>query len=224
MHLLAGPKNENGISTSYFKDPADGLNFWMGDAIVLQNQRLLVFLHKFDSKLAFHGAAIVQLDPKTLVIEKQIDVTGFPSMDIHWGTAMVLENDWLYIYGKGARNGKKQMFVARAKSNDSIDELATSVNWTVWVLPGSIVSVYRIKRMVTSSNNETGTALAHISDVGPHSACLRRLCCYPAGSAGWLNSKPSVKPETSPQTIYPAKHRRSYVPSDAHQANHCFRR
>ncbi|MEP6705619.1 MAG: hypothetical protein ABJB34_12500, partial [Acidobacteriota bacterium] len=35
MRLLRGPKNENGLSTSYFKDPAASLNFWMGDAILL---------------------------------------------------------------------------------------------------------------------------------------------------------------------------------------------
>jgi len=137
MRLLAGPKNENGLSTSYFKDPAEGLNFWMGDAIVLPkidkvNQRLFVFLHKFDSKLAFHGAAIAQLNPDTLAIEKQNDVTGLPSTDIHWGTAMSVDGTWLYIYGKGAREGKKQMFVARLKANASIDELATSTNWTAW--------------------------------------------------------------------------------------------
>jgi hypothetical protein len=132
MRLFAGPKNENGISTSYFKDPAAGLNFWMGDAIVLQKKRLLVFLHKFDPKLAFHGAAIAQLNPKTLAIEKQIDVSGFPSMDIHWGTAMIVDGEWLYIYGKGARGGKKQVFVARAKADASIDELAISANWSVW--------------------------------------------------------------------------------------------
>ena len=137
MHLLAGPKNENGISTSYFKDPADGLNFWMGDAIVLPKrahakQRLLVFLHEFDPKLAFHGAAIAQLNPNTLAIEKQIDVTGFPTMNIHWGTAMIIDGAWLYIYGKGARNGKKQVFVARMKSAASIDELSSSDNWSVW--------------------------------------------------------------------------------------------
>lgn len=137
MRLLAGPKNENGLSTSYFKDPAAGLNFWMGDAIVLPKtgrakQRLFIFLHKFDPKLAFHGAAIAQLNPTTLAIEKQIDVTGFPSMDIHWGTAMIVDGPWLYIYGKGARHGKKQVFVARIKANASIDELAASINWSVW--------------------------------------------------------------------------------------------
>jgi hypothetical protein len=137
MRLIAGPKNENGISTSYFRDPKDGLNFWMGDAILLaksglQKQRLFVFLHKFDPKLAFHGSAVAQLNPGTLAIEKQIDVSGFPSMNIHWGTAMIVDGPWLYIYGKGVRDGKKQMFVARTKADVSIDELASTANWSVW--------------------------------------------------------------------------------------------
>ena len=137
MRLIAGPKNEHGLSTSYFKEPSDDLNFWMGDAIVLPKTktaklRLYVFLLKFDSKLAFHGSAIAQLNPNTLAIEKQIDVTGFPSMDIHWGTAMILDDEWLYIYGKGMRDGKKQMFVARNKADASIEELAASANWSFW--------------------------------------------------------------------------------------------
>lgn len=132
MRLLAGPKSANGLSSSYFKDPADGLNFWMGDAIMLAKKRIFVFLHKFDSKLAFHGSTIAQLNPKSLAIEKQIDVTGFPSMDIHWGTAMIVDGAWLYIYGKGARNGKKQVFVARMKANASFDELSASASWSAW--------------------------------------------------------------------------------------------
>jgi len=53
-------------------------------------------------------------------------------MEIHWGTAMIVDGEWLYIYGKGARGGKKQGFIARAKADASIDELAASANWAVW--------------------------------------------------------------------------------------------
>jgi hypothetical protein len=137
MRLLAGPKNENGLSTSYFRDPAPGLNFWMGDAILLPKsgktkQRLFVFLHKFDSKLAFHGAAIAELDPKTLAIRKTIEINNLPNLSIHWGTAMIDDGGYLYIYGKGTRAGRKQMFVARTRSDVSIDQLADVSNWTAW--------------------------------------------------------------------------------------------
>ena len=137
MRTLVGPKNKYGVSTSYFKEPADGFYYWMGDVILLpakasRKKRIFVFLHKFDSKLAFHGAAIAQLNPTTLAIEGQMELTDLPDMNIHWGTATIAEGPWLYIYGKGGRDGKKQVFVARTKANISLDVLAASANWSVW--------------------------------------------------------------------------------------------
>ena len=137
LRTLVGPKNENGISTSYFKDPAPGLVYWMGDAIVLpkdikQRHRLFVFLHKFDGKMKFHGAAVAQLDPITLRIEKMLEIRGLPNTEIHWGTAMIADDEWLYIYGKGVRDGRKQPYVARVNTGVKIDRLAYSEGWSAW--------------------------------------------------------------------------------------------
>ena len=137
MRLLAGPKNANGLSTSYFKDPAPGLNYWMGDVILLPKagkakQRLFVLLHKFDSKLAFHGTAVAELDPKTLAIKETKEINNLPNLSIHWGTAMIEDGEHLYIYGKGTREGRKQMFIARTNSDTSIEKLADTANWMVW--------------------------------------------------------------------------------------------
>jgi hypothetical protein len=133
MKTLVGPKNENGLSTSYFKDPAPGLNYWLGDVILLRKKsRLFVFLHKFDNQLKFHGASIAQLDPATLSIETVVDVVGLPNLEIHWGTAMIEERSYLYIYGKGSRDGKKQIFVARVRSESSIGNVASASSWSVW--------------------------------------------------------------------------------------------
>lgn len=137
MKTLVGPKNKYGISASYFKDPADGLNYWMGDAILLhptrdQKERIFVFLHKFDSKLAFHGAAVVQLNANTLAVEKLLEVKNLPGRDIHWGTAMLEDKGQLYIYGKGARDGKKQMFVARTSADSKIEDLSDAAGWAGW--------------------------------------------------------------------------------------------
>ncbi|HVF29687.1 MAG TPA: hypothetical protein VNA22_01905 [Pyrinomonadaceae bacterium] len=137
MRTLVGPKGEQGLSTSYFKDPADGLNYWMGDVALLPGdrnarQRLFVFLHKFDGKLQFHGAAVSALDPNTLKIERTVEVKGLPNLDIHWGTGMIAVDGWLYIYGKGARDGKKQVFVARTKAYDKVEDLAASSAWSAW--------------------------------------------------------------------------------------------
>lgn len=135
MKTLVGPKDASGLSTSYFKEPSDQLNYWMGDAIVLpskgKKRSIFVFLHKFDSKLAFHGAAIAQLNAATLKIEKIVEVKSLPDPQIHWGTAMLAENRKLLIYGKGIHSGKKQMFLARTEI-DTIERLADGSRWEVW--------------------------------------------------------------------------------------------
>lgn len=137
MRTLVGPKNENGLSTSYFKDPAAGLYYWMGDAILLPKRgkakrRILVFLHKFDAKLNLKGIAVAQLDPGSLAVERTTEIADLPDLDIHWGTAMLREGDHLYVYGKGTRDGRKQMFVARAKVDAAIGDLARSSSWSAW--------------------------------------------------------------------------------------------
>lgn len=137
LRTLVGPKDRNGLSTSYFKGPAAGLNYWMGDPILLpakgkEKQRILVFLHKFDAKLSFHGAAIAQLNVRTLAVEKLMEVKSLSGLVIHWGTAMVAENGFLYIYGKGAHNRTKQIFVVRTNVEMQIEELADAAKWTAW--------------------------------------------------------------------------------------------
>lgn len=136
MRTLVGPTNERGISTSYFKEPAPGLVYWMGDAILLPNEakatrRLFVLLHKFDSKMAFHGAAAAQLNPATLAVEKIRDV-DLPNREIHWGTALIEQGGHLYIYGKAQRDGRKQPFVARTRSTGKLDELVRTSTWEAW--------------------------------------------------------------------------------------------
>ena len=134
LRTLVGPKNENGLSTSYFAEPAKGLYYWMGDAILAKldgSEKLIVFLHKFDAKLAFHGASIAALHPTTLKIEQQVDVTGLPDNKIHWGTAVQIENDGIYIYGKGTVDGRKRAFVARTRST-GFAKLADASTWEIW--------------------------------------------------------------------------------------------
>lgn len=133
MTTLVGRKNAHGLSTSYFADPEAGRNYWLGDVIALKKpDRVFVFLHEFDPKLAFHGAAVAELDPRTLSIRKTLEVSNLPNLDIHWGTAMIVEKDELYIYGKGQRDGKKQVFVARTRANVSLEQLVSASTWTVW--------------------------------------------------------------------------------------------
>ncbi len=157
MRTLVGPKNERGISTSYFKDPSAGLVYWMGDAIILPKERnagerLFVFLHKFDSKLAFHGSAIAQLDPATLAIESLSEV-DLSNRDIHWGTAMLEQGGRLYIYGKGQRDGKKLPFVARTRSTASARDLAKSSTWEAWNGTGWVARLEKAAPIVAPNDS-----------------------------------------------------------------------
>lgn len=132
LRTLVGKKDASGLSTSYFPDPGDGFCYWMGDAILRSNGTILVFLHRFDSKLAFHGAAIAELDAGTLKINKLNELRNLSAPDIHWGTAMVIEGRDLYIYGKGARDGKKQVFVARVDARSTAEQILDVSKWKVW--------------------------------------------------------------------------------------------
>ena len=131
MRTLVGERDARGFSTSYFKEPAADRYYWMGDARLIKG-KAVVFLHEFDPKLAFKGAAVAQLNAKTLRIERQLPIKGMPNLDVHWGTSMLEESGWLYVYGKGARGGKKQVFVARVKADMSLDKLADASGWSAW--------------------------------------------------------------------------------------------
>ncbi len=132
LRTLVGKKDASGLSTSYFPDPGVGFCYWMGDVILRSNGTILVFLHKFDSKLAFHGAAIAELDASTLKINKLNELRNAEARDIHWGTAMVIEGRDLYIYGKGARDDKKQVFVAKVDARSTTDQILDVSKWRVW--------------------------------------------------------------------------------------------
>ena len=131
MKTLVGAKDESGLSTSYFAEPSEGLVYWMGDAIV-HHRSIVVFLHKFDSKLRFHGAAVAQLNARTLAIEKLAELRNHSARDIHWGTAMLIQGPHLYIYGKGTRDDKKVAFVARVDAKSTTEQILDVSKWQVW--------------------------------------------------------------------------------------------
>jgi hypothetical protein len=137
LKTLVGKKDGSGLSTSYFAEPGPGFCYWMGDSILRKSGKrkkdsIVVFLHKFDSKLAFHGAAVAQLDVETLAIEKQNELKNLSSNNIHWGTGLLLNGEHLYIYGKGTQWNKKQVFIARTGAHATFEELSDVLKWQVW--------------------------------------------------------------------------------------------
>jgi hypothetical protein len=132
---LVGPKDKLGYSSSYFPMSETDRYYWVGDGAVVRfgrETKVIVFLHKFDGKLAYHGGTIAQLNEKTLAIEKMKELgnTGDPAT--HWGSATMLEGKTLYIYGKRHINNKKQAMVAKADTSGGFDTLTNTTTWTVW--------------------------------------------------------------------------------------------
>ena len=131
LRTFAGKKNDQGLSTSYFPEPAAERYFWMGDPVILPNGKIAAFLHKFDPKLEFHGTSIAEIDPKTFVLEGIREMT-ISDLSIHWGSSVMEEKGYLYVYGKGTRDGKKLPFIARTRKFSSVPALMRSSDWQAW--------------------------------------------------------------------------------------------
>lgn len=140
-----GAKNENGISTSYFKPKNPTHFFWLGDAAVVEadkkgTKKIWVFLYEWETnkpgesfRLDFQGNYIAQLNASTLAIESINPLTNLKDATGAWGTALWLENkSALYIYGVKHVNGKKTPFVARVNPQAGIESVKDTKNWSAW--------------------------------------------------------------------------------------------
>jgi hypothetical protein len=135
LKTLVGPKNKLGFSTSYFPMDENDRYYWVGDGGVVRfggKSTVIVFLHRFDGKLAYHGSTVAQLNAQTLAIEKMKELGNDGDPATHWGSAIMLDGKNLYIYGKRYINGKKQAMVAKADTSGGFDVMTNTANWTVW--------------------------------------------------------------------------------------------
>ena len=113
----------------------EGRYYWVGDGVVVRfgrESKVIVFLHKFDGKLGYHGGTIAQLNAKTLAVEKMKELGNAGDPATHWGSAVMLDGKTLYIYGKRHINSKKQAMVAKADTSRGFDALTDTTTWTVW--------------------------------------------------------------------------------------------
>jgi hypothetical protein len=152
LTTYVGQKGDRGISSSFFAEPASGLNYWMGDQLALPDGKLLVFLHKFDAKLAFHGVSLALVDQKTFRIEKLKDI-GLPSNEIHWGSSVLKQGRHLYIYGKGSVQGYKLPFVARVQATISFDKILDTSSWSVWDGKGWVKDLTKSAPIVAANDS-----------------------------------------------------------------------
>jgi hypothetical protein len=142
LKTLAGPKDKSGLSGSYFPLTENGRHYWVGDAAVIQTdakgtKKLIVFLMKFDDKLAYHGSAIAKLNASTLEVENITELKNEGDPATHWGTALRLEGKFgknyvLYVYGEKITAGKKQAAIAKIDLSAGWDKLTNIDDWNVW--------------------------------------------------------------------------------------------
>lgn len=135
LKTLVGARDKLGYSSSYFPMTEEDRYYWVGDGAVVRfgrESKVIVFLHKFDGKLAYHGGTVVQLNANTLAIEKMKELGNAGDPATHWGSALMVEGKTLYIYGKRHVNTRKQAMVAKADTSGGIDALTNTATWSVW--------------------------------------------------------------------------------------------
>jgi hypothetical protein len=135
LKTLVGPKDKLGYSSSYFPMNEEDRYYWVGDGALLRfgkEKKVIVFLHKFDGKLGYHGGTVAQLNENTLAVEKMKELGNDGDPATHWGSALWTEGSILYIYGKRHINDKKQAMSAKVDTTGGFDALTNTANWTVW--------------------------------------------------------------------------------------------
>jgi hypothetical protein len=131
LKTLVGPKDANGLSNSYFPIAERDRHYWVGDAVTFKG-KLYVFLLKFDDRLGYHGSAVAQLNVATLKVEKIRELGNPGDPAIHWGSALLLEKQTLYIYGKKVTGGRKHAVVAKTDISKGFDAIADMRWWKFW--------------------------------------------------------------------------------------------
>lgn len=144
LRTLAGPRNDSGLSTSFFSLPAGApVNhfYWVGDSVVVslgKQKKLWVFLMEFDSKLAYYGSAIAQLTLPALTLESIERLRNTEGSTVSWGSSLLLQqthgNPVLYIYGlqnKQTINGKVP-YLAKTDPAIGLKAITDASQWTVW--------------------------------------------------------------------------------------------
>jgi hypothetical protein len=123
------------ISPKAFADPPDlGYWYWPGDATVA-NGRLYMFMHGFGTN---GGGAwdffrtsvdLLTISLETFEIESNMRLFGNPT--ISWGSAIMEDADYTYVYGVRAPNPEKYLYVARTNADLSKPlEYYSGTDWT----------------------------------------------------------------------------------------------
>jgi hypothetical protein len=104
--------------------------YWAGDGTV-EGDHLRVMLLEFVKTgndvfdFAFRGSAIASLDVHTLKLES---ITTLPEGDVEWGSAILEDGGYTYVYGVEDLSSTKYLHLARVRTNQLTDASA----WRFW--------------------------------------------------------------------------------------------
>lgn len=120
---------------SYFVPANTALEYWMGDAVVVQLSvvyKIKIMLSEFyvsGTTIKFYGNAVAQLSWPSLAIDS-ITPLALPDLTIQWGTKIMHDGAYYYIYGiRDPGTANKLPYLARI---GSINDLTNPSKWQFW--------------------------------------------------------------------------------------------
>ncbi len=124
----------NSKPTAFAKPPEANRWYWPGDATVA-NDTLYMFMQGFGNDTGgawdFHRTSIdlLKMNPETLKIYKNQRLIESP--EITFGSAILEDNDYTYLYGVKASGTDKDLYVARTNATlNQTWEYYTGTDWT----------------------------------------------------------------------------------------------
>lgn len=126
--------------------------YWFGDGTVEGNS-LRVMLLRFIKTgtgvfdFEFAGSAIASFDLPNLTLQS---ITAGPSSPIHWGSAILEESDYTYVYGVEDRQAQKWAHLARVPAG----QLTQTATWQYWDGTGWDATPTTSARVLEGVSNE----------------------------------------------------------------------
>jgi len=121
-------------TSSYFVPQITAYEYWMGDGIIGQPSpgvyKVKIMLLEFAPGIHFAGNAVATLSWPSLSIDSIVPVP-LPDLTIQWGTKIIHDGSYYYIYGIKQQSGTstKLPYLARISN---INDLANPSKWQYW--------------------------------------------------------------------------------------------
>lgn len=131
--------------------------YWSGDGVV-EGYHLRIMLLEFVKTgsdafdFAFRGSAVASVDLHTMKLEK---ITPLPSGGIEWGSSIMKDGAYTYVYGVEDLSSVKYMHLARVRTGQLTDAAA----WTFWTGSGWSTDAAASTRIMSGVANEYSVSM-----------------------------------------------------------------